>query len=200
MNKQDFILKYSIANAEPLSPTRRFLPAESFSIAISEFLNNRFEGLVRVQYDNITAQSILICAEYVAFFFKTLLTDIYGRAILNIEIASDEKNLTISILCDGGFPLSESELRRLIRIGRNGGFEIYPDTDSITLSTELVATLSHRVYAVSIADGRRIMFGKMVEIFCHGELLSIKPLTPRQMPKPIEKKTRKNKNSEAPRK
>ena len=161
-------------------------------MAIAEFINHQFDGIIRVEYDNITAQSISVCADYVAYFFKTLIADIYGRVILNMNIASDENSLRILISSDANLPLSDNEIRRLIKLARNGGFEVYPDSDSIILSTELVSTLSQRVYAVSIMDGKRIMFGKMVEIFCHGELLNSDPKPLPSPPPPIKKRpTRK---------
>ena len=126
MTQNEFIKYYSIADAEPVDPSKKAIPAESFSSAIEEFVNQRFPAAVRVKCGNVTAQSILVCCEYVAYFFKTLITDIYGRVMLNIEIHSDGKGLYVDIHTDGELPLTDKELRQLIRLARNGGFEFYP--------------------------------------------------------------------------
>ena len=193
MTQNEFIKYYSIADAEPVDPSKKAIPAESFSSAIEEFVNQRFPAAVRVKCGNVTAQSILICCEYVAYFFKTLITDIYGRVMLNIEIHSDGKGLYVDIHTDGELPLTDKELRQLIRLARNGGFEFYPEENGIRLSTGFTPTVARRVYALSIADGRRIMVGKMVEIFSCGELLNTDP-TPRPEPKPITKKVKNRKS------
>ena len=187
MNKNEFIKQYKITDATPIDPSRKALPAAGFSSAISEFMEERFRGAARVECDNIPSTPIFLCAEYAAFFFKALLTDIYGRAFLNVKITSDQKEMSILIEADE-LPITDSEMRDLIRLARNAGFKIMPKANTIGLSVEFSPIAIHRVYTVSIIDGKRIMLGKMVEIFCHGELLDPdpKPLTP--MPKPISKR------------
>ena len=187
MNKNEFIKQYKITDATPIDPSKKALPAAGFSSAIAEFMEERFRGAARVECDNIPATPIFVCAEYAAFFFKALLTDIYCRAFLNIKITSDQKEMSILIEADE-LPITDSEMRDLIRLARNAGFKILPKANTISLSVEFSPIAIHRVYTVSIIDGKRIMLGKMVEIFCHGELLDPdpKPLPP--MPKPISKR------------
>ena len=187
MNKSDFIKQYEISNAYPIDPSRKAMPAEAFTSAICEFLDNRFSGAIKARAEIISAQPILISADYAAYFFKMLLTYIYGRTFLNAEIASDENGLNIIISADEELPLVESEQRELIRLARNAGFEIKPESSSIKLTTRFSTAALHRVYAVSIHDGKRIMLGKLVEIFYHGELLSADP-PPKQEMKIVKKK------------
>ena len=192
MNKNEFIKQYKITDATPIDPSRKALPAAGFSSAIAEFMEERFRGAARVECDNVPATPIFVCAEYAAFFFKALLTDIYGRAFLNIKIAADQKEMSILIEAND-LPITDGEMRDLIRLARNAGFKILPEENTIRLTIEFSPIAIHRVYTVSIIDGKRIMLGKMVEIFCHGELLDPdpKPLTP--MPKPIKKQSKTTK-------
>ena len=190
MNKLDFINLYKISDATPLDPTRKSIPSEAFSTAIEQFLDERFVGAIRVRTGIISAQPIMICAEYIAYFFKVLLSDIYGRVFLNTRIDTDEQGLKITISADEDLPLTDSEMRNLIRLARNAGFEIKPDKKSIYLSTNFSVAATRRVYAVSIMDGRRIMLGKLVEIFCHGELMSAEPKAREPMTQPIKPKTK----------
>ena len=46
--------------------------------------------------------------------------------------------------------------------------EIYPENRKIKLTLSFARAASHRVYAVSVGDGRRIMLGKLGEIFYCG--------------------------------
>lgn len=194
MTKKEFIIQHEIADAMPVDPSRKTLPAESLSLGIMEFMEHKFSGAIRVGCDDVSAQSVSVCAEYLAFFFKTLLTDIYGRAFLTMDISSDEKGLNMMIRSDAPLPLTDSEMRELIRLARNSGLEILPDTDTIKLTVGFSPVVYRRVYATNIKDGRRIMIGKLIEIFCHGELMNTDPPPPRRMPKPIEKRpTRKRK-------
>lgn len=187
MTKNDFIKQYKITDATPIDPSRKALPAAGFSSAIKEFMEEIFRGAAHVECDNIPSTPIFVCAEYAAFFFKALLTDIYGRVFVNIKITSDTKELSILIQADG-LPVTDSEMRDLIRLARNAGFRIMLEENAIRLRVEFSHVAIHRVYTVSIMDGKRIMLGKMVEIFCHGELLDPEPKPLPPMPKPISKK------------
>lgn len=198
MTKKEFIQYYSIADAEPIDPSRRALPAEAFSAALIEFMENRFPSVVRVSCEKISAQSVLLCAEYVAAFFKSLITYVYGRAVINIDIVTDNDHLILYITADGGLPITDSELRSLVKLARNGGFEFYLTGDSIKLTASFSPTAVRRVYAVNIVDGRGVMLGKLVEIFCYGDLINPDPPPPRPMPEPIRKRTRKRKTAKTP--
>lgn len=194
MTKKEFIIQHEISDAVPIDPSKKTLPAESLSLGIWEFMEHKFSGAIKVSCGDISAQSVSVCAEYLAFFFKTLLTDIYGRVFLTMDITSDEQGLNLMIRSDAPLPLTDSEMRQLIRLARNGGLEILPDTDSIKLTVGFSPVAYRRVYATSIRDGRRIMIGKLIEIFCHGELMNTDPPPPRKMPKPIEKRPTRKKN------
>lgn len=192
MNKKEFIDHYEIKDAKPIDPSKKALPAAGFSSAIAEFMENRFPGAARVECDTIASTPILVCAEYAAFFFKTLLTDIYGRAFLTIRITSDSKGVSILIEADE-LPLCDSEIRDLIRLARNAGFTILPENNTIRLTVEFSPIAIHRVYTVSIMDGKRIMLGKMVEIFCHGEPLDPDQTTSHPVSDPIKRHRRSKK-------
>ena len=185
MTKREFIDHHEISDAVPLDPSRKTLPAEAFASALEEFLEGRFYGAIKVRPNMISAQSILVCAEYAAYFFKTLLTDIYGRALLYVNIESDDKGLNILIGADDELPLNESEMRRLVRLARNAGFDIRPEPCSIKLSVAFSPAAIRRIYAVSVVDGRRIMLSKLIEIFYQGEPMSTDPKPREQMRKPI---------------
>ena len=195
MTKKEFIEQYSISDTLPVDPSKKTLPAEAFATAITEFMEKKFRGAIKVSQETISAQSILVCAEYVALFFKMLLTYVYGRVMLIMEISSDHSGLNIHIHAEGDLPLSDSEIRELIRLARNGGLDIRLDDGCIKLSAGFAPTIARRIYAVTIVDGKRIMLGKMVEIFCQGELMNVDPKPTSKMPKPIEKRLSKRKAS-----
>lgn len=171
MTKDDFIEKHGIKNALPLDPSKRVLPAEGFAMALTDFLSERFRGAVQIDCDSISAREILISAEYAAYFFKILLTDLYARQVLTVRISSDEKNLTISVRADEPLLLTEGEWRDLIRLARNSGLEIYPEEFGFRLTAGLSPAMIRRIYAVSVVDARRVMLGKLSEIFFCGEPL-----------------------------
>ena len=193
MTKKEFIAQYGISDAMPIDPSRRALPAEAFASAITEFMDKRFCGAIQVDCKIISAQAVLVCAEYVAYFFKTLLTSVYGRVMLRLSIFSDSECLHMNIDADDDFPIADGEMRELIRLARNAGLDIRPEPSKIRLSVSFTPATLHRVYAVSTFDGRRIMLGKLVEIFYHGELINPDPPPPRPMPKPIKNRPSKRK-------
>ncbi|MBO7196172.1 MAG: hypothetical protein J6V80_02455 [Clostridia bacterium] len=187
MNKNDFIIKHSIADARPIDPSRKTLPAEGFSLAIAEFLEYKFHGIVRVNLKPVSAQAILISAEYVALFFKELLTDVYGRVVLDVSVETIDRSLVITISSDEPIPIEDAELRRLIRAARNAGFSFCVGQNAFILTVEASPITIRRVYAISVVDSRRIMMGKFVEIFCHGELMNADdPSSQDRTPQPMK--------------
>lgn len=171
MTKNEYIIQYGIKDALPIDPSKKALPAEGFAMALEDFLSERFRGAVTVDREVVSAREILISAEYVAYFFKILLTDVYARQLLRINIGSDESSLIIDITTDVPLCLSDREMREIIRLARNGGFEIYPEECRIRLTAGLSPAMIRRVYAVSVVDSRRVMLSKLGEIFFCGELL-----------------------------
>lgn len=171
MTKKEFIDQYNIKDALPIDPSKKAMPAEGFAMALEEFLTDKFRGAVIIERESISAQAMLISAEYLAYFFKILLTDIYARQILRVNISSDMKKLNILISTDEPLCLTERELRDLIRLARNAGMEIYPEECSLRLSVLLSPAMIRRVYAISVVDSRLIMLGKLGEIFFCGEPL-----------------------------
>lgn len=168
MIKTEFINKYKLSDAVPMDPTSRTVPAEAFAESLKEFMNDRFRGIARVRTDTISAEAVLVSAEYAAHFFKTLLTYVYGRVFLNIDISCDRHGLVMLITSEEELPLTDTELRFLIKTARNAGMEIYPDERKIKLTLSFSKAALHRVYAVSVGDGKRVMLGKLNEIFYCG--------------------------------
>lgn len=169
MTKREFINHYEIKDAMPVDPAKKLVPAESFYSALCEFLEQRFYGAVKIESRNISARSVLICADYAAYFFKMLLTYVYGREMLYITADSDDEKLSIIILSESDLPLTSGETRSLIRLARDAGMDIYPEARSIRLTLSFSAALTKRVYAISVGDGKLAMLGKLSEIFYCGE-------------------------------
>lgn len=173
MERNNFIKQYQLSDALPTNPFLRSIPAEGFATAVEEFINDRFLGIARVELSDVSAQSVLICAEYYAYFMKILLTFVYGRAFLTFNISSDKDNLIIEITSDREIPLTSSERASVIKAARNSGMEIYPDSNRITLVAPFKSSSYHKVYAISVFDGKRQMLAKLTEIFYCGSPITL---------------------------
>lgn len=168
MTSKEFINKYNLSGALPVDPSSRVIPAASYAEALSDFLGEHFKGLIRVERELDTANSVLISPEYAAFFFKTLLTYVYGRVFLTLKIFSENDMLVMLIKSEEDLPICDKEMRNLIRTARNAGMEILPADRSIRLTLSYSDAAIRRVYAVSPADGRAGMLKKLNEIFFCG--------------------------------
>ena len=133
----------------------------SILLHISDLLTEMNQYLMT----NISSNAILVSAEYAAYFFKMLLTYIYGRTFLNIDISCDKQNLILMVSADDKLPLTESEMRFLIKTARNAGMEIYPVENEIKLTISFSKAAPYRVYAISVGDGKRVMLSKFNEMF-----------------------------------
>lgn len=168
MTNREFVDQYNLSGALPVDPSSRVIPASSYAEALAEFLGEHFRGLIRVEKRLDTAESVLISPEYAAFFFKTLLTYIYGRVFLTLRISSEIDRLVTLIESEEDLPLSDKEMRFLIKTARNAGMDIMPAEKSIKLTLRYSDAAIRRVYAVSPADGRVRMLSKLSEIFFCG--------------------------------
>lgn len=172
MKKQEFCKKYNFASGVVIDPKCKLFFASSISDSLVEFLNDRFRGAIDVSSNVNTNRQILVSPEFMAMFFKRLLSDIYGRIYLRMLIESDQSCLTMKISYDGELPLSFEEMCLLIKTARNAGMEIYPEDREITLVIDYADTSRHYVYA-SVSDSKRRMLSKLNEIFFCGEPMII---------------------------
>ena len=168
MEKHEFIKEYQLSDALPVDPTLRTVPAEAFASALKEFTYDRFRGIARVSYTDISCESILISAEYTAYFFRSLLSFVYGRVFIDIDISSDREHLTMIISSEEELPITDSELRFLVKTARNAGMEFYLADNKIKLKVAFSKAAIHRVYAVSVSDGKQVMLSKLCEMFYCG--------------------------------
>ena len=168
MEKNEFINEYQISDTHPIDPTLRTVPAEAFAMALKEFTYDRFRGIARVNCDKISCESILISAEYIAYFFRSLLSFVYGRAFINIDISTDKEYLIMIIGSDEALPITDKELRFLIKAARNAGMEFYLVDHKIKLKAAFSKAAIHRVYAISVGDGKQVMLNKFCEMFYCG--------------------------------
>ena len=173
MVKINFLEKYQLSDAVPMDPTAKTVPAEAFAEALEEFINDRFRGIARVNTVEISTEPVLISAEYAAHFFKMLFTYVYGRVFLHIDLKCDKNGLNIFVRADENLPLTDTELRFLIKTARNAGMDIYPDGSMIELNLPFSKAAFLRVYAISVGDGKRIMLNKLNEIFFCGSPITI---------------------------
>ena len=168
MTSKEFIDKYDLSGALPVDPSSRVIPASSYADALEDFLGEYFRGLIRVEKRLDTVESVLISPEYAAFFFKTLLTYVYGRVFLTLRLYSENDRLVTLIEADEDLPLSDKEMRFLIKTARNAGMEIIPAEKIIKLTLNYSDAAIRRVYAISASDGRARMLSKLNEMFFCG--------------------------------
>ena len=170
MDKIEFNSTYSISDANPINPAHEILSTDGFASAIEEFINEGFGGIAHVDSDVYSGSSVLCCTDYVAYFFTTLLADVYGRVFIEIKIRLDEEYLKVTVEPSEPLPLTDEEIRNLVRIARNAGFKVLFLEGIFHMKLKFSDASLRRVYAVSPRDGRHIMLYKMGEIFHCGAL------------------------------
>ena len=174
MEIKEFKEQYGISDATPQSPTLQVMSADGFSEAIREFINERFRGIAHVSLHYVGTSGIFCSPEYTAYMLKALLTAIRGRVFLEITLKEVEAHLEILIEAEGPLPLTDSEMRNIIRLARNAGMQIYPSEGSLRLTMSFTEAAARRVYAISTQDSRRIMLGKLHEIILIPEIFFAK--------------------------
>ena len=188
MNKQEFLSKYKFSDAEVIDPRSVFLGATETVLALSDFLNENFKGLVEVDGYSSSHERVLLSPEYLALFFKQLLADIYGRYFLKISIKCDTELMSIHIPHDDSLPLSFEERCKIIKTARNAGFEVYKDENGMLLTVQYADRKTYYVYAVP-SNASRIVKYKLGEIFFCGRPMVLEPSS--RARKPLKRKKEK---------
>lgn len=151
MEKQIFKKKYGIGDHVVENIGKCEIPVRDFADAIEEFLFKNFRGLVEVTGCDLPLDNIIISPEYVAFFFKELLSDIHGRGLLKIGMMKEDREYTLSFYMPKGVELDFYETNDLIRIARQAGFEVYFNDGTMDLTITLKESFSRSIYAISFS-------------------------------------------------
>lgn len=163
--KNNFIINHKISDSRPSDPVARVFLGLYFAEAVDEFLSNNFKGCIRVNRSKFDNESVLVCGDYVAYFFKLLLTSVYGRVLLNMDISSGNQELVMSIEAAEVLNIADSELRQIIKTARNAGMNIAISDRGMTLTLKYKDAQIHKVYAISPEDGKRYVAESFSEIF-----------------------------------
>ena len=160
-----FETDFCISDILPADPT--YIPAGTRELifATKDYLDDRFRGIMSVNIINIEDKFLMVCPDYFAYFFKTLLSYIYGRAFLKIEFSVNKDKIEIKADWEENFELSDSQTRNLIRIARNAGFEIYPEKNRIKLSAVCTESIVTQIYAISSDKGYAAIWTSICTIF-----------------------------------
>lgn len=165
MNSTEFSAAHSITDAAPQRIKKNAFTTKAFAKCVKEFIEQNFAGLAEVECDIPVNLWILISSDYAAYFFKKLLTDIYGRIFLKISLLTDEKQLTITIKSDSPFPLDYYKTNELIRQARNAGCEILSADEGFVMTIPILKEASLSVYAIPVDHCAQIIKRSFNNIF-----------------------------------
>ena len=153
MDHFNFTDAYSISDAAPQKIKKSVHTTLAFSKGAKEFIEESFAGLAEVEYETSASLSVMISPEFSAYFFKKLLSFIYGKTFVKIRFFTDNKSLNIEITSPSALQIARQDMNELIRQARNAGFEVYAADSYISMATPILKEASLTVYAVSTDCG-----------------------------------------------
>ena len=68
-----FNTDFSISDILPSNPIHRPIGTRELIFATKDYLDNRFRGIMRVNITDIQDKYLMVCPDYFAYFFRTLL-------------------------------------------------------------------------------------------------------------------------------
>ena len=151
--------------SEVSDPTRKLYQASAVAEALKEFVENQFPACADVNVQLEQDGAIMLCADYLALLFKSLLRSVFGNAFLTIDISSDAERLLLSISTDKPTPIPDSEINKLIRIARNTGLEVDEDPSRFTAHVKFISKKEYSVYAINFSRDKKIITSKLCEVF-----------------------------------
>ena len=155
MDPVNFINAYSISDATPQRINKTVYTAISFALGTKEFIEENFRGLADVECEVSSNLSIMISPEFVAYFFKKLLSFIYGKTFVKIRFFTDYTRLNLEITSHSPLPIARHDMNELVRQARNAGFDVYAADRSISITTPILKEAALTVYALPTDLGTR---------------------------------------------
>ena len=148
MLKQEFIKEYCLSDKIPDTAEKCAVGAGQLAEVISSFLDANFRGAYELEIALNENGYLSISVDYLAYFMRTLLADIYGRSLLHIKLFSDfgkmqfEASYTPVRLTEG----EEAELRR---IAEYAGFKVSFYRSRVFICSQLSGSYTTSLYAIS---------------------------------------------------
>ena len=164
MKQNDFTIRKNLSFRKPTCFTSEMFPIHDFASDICAFLNDNFEGYVEASesVDPFITGYVSVCADYIAYFFKTLVSycgDL-GALRLHIEVI-EERKIVIRVVSSAFDSLTVDELRDVIRAAKNTGFILTSDRNGISLHREYKKSASLILRAIH----NRSLYDRFVEMF-----------------------------------
>ena len=165
MDYNNFISEYKIGSTSPTDPSRTLMHARAFGEAIYEFVDSGFRAAAEVNVNIKSSECIMLTTDYMALFFRTLFTSIFGRVYLKIDISEINGIIIMDISADEPMPLTNREINTLIKIARNAGMEVASIDGRLTFTLEFSKSEEYSVYAGDFFSGKRTMHMGLCKIF-----------------------------------
>ena len=110
------------------------------SRVMSDFFNQRFKGLVKVDFDIDEIEFVSVSAECLAFFLKAIIEYIDSAYFLYIHCRHTDNRFIIELTPTRSFEFSLEKRAAFTSSAHSSGFEIDIENEKITLSTKLLTS------------------------------------------------------------
>lgn len=148
MQKQEFIKKHSLSDTIPESCERGNVSVNLLCSVLDAFLDANFRGAFTLEKEINEDGYIAVSVDYLAYFLRTLLADIYGRELLRIKLYSSFGKLQLEFSY-GKTRLTKGEETELLRIAQTAGFTVSFYHSRVFISAKIVGSPVTTLYAIS---------------------------------------------------
>lgn len=166
MKKSEFTIKYKISDAVPTRLETNKISIRDFSKTLKKFLEDNFSGLATVEieiHDKFDC-NISVCADYVAYFCKLLLSYCHNKAFLKLTTRCTKEEYSIHIESDCSWPLTMLENADLVKSAKNAKFNAVLTDNGLLITSPVQTVTRYAVFAIS----SNILEDKLHEIFFCG--------------------------------
>ena len=147
MHKQEFIDGYRLSDKVPDNEVRTAAEVNILTGVIDDFLYANFKGAYSMEKVITEDGYITVSMDYLAYFLRILLTDIYGRALLKIKAVSTAGKYQLEFSY-GTIRLTEGEELELSRIAETAGFKVSFYNSRVFILAELSYITASSLYAI----------------------------------------------------
>lgn len=118
------------------------------SNVMDAFLDANFRGAYAMEKEIRDDGIVTVSVDYLAYFLRTLIADIYGRALLRIKAYANFSKLQFEFSYEG-IKLTEGEMTELSAIAKEAGFKVSFYHSRALICTESKPNTVFNLYATT---------------------------------------------------
>lgn len=128
---------------EPTDFSQRKISCFDFFASTNSFIEHNFKGAIRIELPERYKGFVYISPRGFAYFISLLLSEIYGEAMIDVNVKADNERITMTVSTKAVL----KHKKTLIDVAERSGFSVLDEGNRFILTTAVKINQEAFVYA-----------------------------------------------------